>query len=153
MAKKSTKEIKPKPEGYVTGRPTKYKPEYVQEFIDYFSEAPYKVVNNMKIANDFRTIASFARKIGVNKDTLHEWRKVHPEFSDAYKLAEQYQEEYLSTNGTLGLINPAFSIFTAKNVINWRDKKEISGDAEKPLTIKVEPVDVSERLKKIKDLE
>lgn len=118
------------------GRPTSYKPEYAEELIEYFSEPPYKETMKTVVtklgdvlevptleATDFKTLAGFAIKIGVCKDTLHEWSKVHPEFSDAYKRAKEFQENFLAVNGNKGLINPAFSIFTAKNVLKWRDKQ------------------------------
>jgi DNA-packaging protein gp3 len=113
-----------------------YKPEYAEQLIEYFSEAPYREVMKTVVtklgdaievptteATDFKSLAAFANKLGVHRDTLHEWSKVHPDFSDAYKRAKQYQEEFLSVNGNKGLINPAFSIFTAKNVLQWRDKQ------------------------------
>lgn len=141
MSKKKTVKDIPKK----VGRPTDYRPEYCEQMIEYFSEAPYSekmktVVTKMGDvvevptveASDFKSLAAFANRLGVHKDTLHEWSKVHPEFSDAYKRAKQFQEEWLSVNGNKGLLNPAFSIFTAKNVIDWRDKRDIEL-TEKPL--------------------
>lgn len=120
------------------GRPTDYDPKYVQMLIDYFSEPPYvektKIVMNkwnMQVeipyddATDFKSLAGFAVKIGVHRETLLNWSKQHPDFFDAYKRAKDFQENYLVVNGNKGLVNPAFGIFTAKNVLNWRDKKEI----------------------------
>lgn len=83
-------------------------------------------------ASDFKSFAGFAVSIGTHRGTLNDWCNTYPEFADAYKRAKEYQEQFLSTNGNKGLINPAFSIFTAKNVLNWRDKKEIEV-GEKPL--------------------
>lgn len=124
------------------GRPTLYKPEYVEELLEYFDQEPYVEVEktvptkkgpvqiNVDEATDFPTLAGFAIKIGVHRDTLHEWSKKYPEFSDAYKRAKDFQENYIATNGMKGLVNPAFAIFTAKNVLGWRDKLETSGNSE-----------------------
>lgn len=130
------------------GRPSSYKQEYVGKLIEYFSQSPYKQLvkkiveknddgkttikevpmvheNGLPIheISDFPTMAGFAISIGVHRDTLQEWAKNFAEFSDAYKKAKDYQENYLAVNGNRSLLPPAFAIFTAKNVLGWRDKQ------------------------------
>ena len=56
------------------GRPTKYKPEYCKDIVDYLSQG--------------RAIVEFCAKIGISVQTLHRWREAHPEFSDAYEEAK-----------------------------------------------------------------
>lgn len=121
------------------GRPTLYKPEYCKKIIEYFDIEPYRereiLVTNSKtgyekteyeeVANDLPTLSGFAHSINVNQDTLHEWCKKHQEFSEAFKRAKEMQEEILMTNGLRDNYNPAFAIFTAKNVCGWRDKQEL----------------------------
>lgn len=125
------------------GRPSKYKPEYCQEIIKYFSVNPFeeRVMEKKKeynkdgslksefekivqVANPLRFISQFAREIGVSKDTLYEWAKIHPEFSDSLKEVKLLQEEHLVTCGLKGLFNPSAFIFSSKNMIGWRDKQE-----------------------------
>ena len=95
------------------GRPTAYKPEYCQELLDYFSIRPYEtlevkdntgqVKEAKPIPNLFPTLARFACKCGVTRDTLYEWSTAtnedgslkHPEFSYAYKRAKEFQEAIL----------------------------------------------------------
>lgn len=128
------------------GRPSGYDPSYCQKIIEYFSEPPYREVMKTVVtkmgdvvevptteATDFKSFAGFAILVGVHRETLINWTKEHPDFFDAYKRAKEYQEHFLATNGNKGLINPAFSIFTAKNVLNWRDKRDIELSPEKPL--------------------
>lgn len=125
------------------GRPTLFRSEFTDMMIDYFSVEPYvektkKVVSYGNVievpfdhANDFPTLAGFAIKIGVHRDTLKEWSEVaeengdlkYPDFSDAYKRAKDYQERFLTVNGLKGLVSTNFGIFTAKNVLGWRDKQ------------------------------
>lgn len=120
------------------GRPTKYDKSYCDEIIRYFNiepnfESPVTITykdgttrEEMKMfANNLPTLAGFASKIGVNRDTLNEWMKQHKEFSDAIKEAKEHQEQILVENGLQGLYQGPFAIFTAKNVIGWRDKSEI----------------------------
>lgn len=111
------------------GRPTKYKPEYCDDIIDYFSGEPYSTETtesgaSKKIPNDLPLIQNYAKKIGVCVDTLNEWTKVHPAFSEAYKKARALQEAFWTTNSLHGLYSPAFTIFAGKNMFGWRDKQE-----------------------------
>ena len=70
--------------------------------------------------------------IGVHRDTLHSWAteknpdQTHknPRFSDAYKKAKDLQEANLVEGTISGAYNSTFAIFTAKNVLGWRDKTE-----------------------------
>lgn len=119
------------------GRPSKYDPKYCQELLEYFdiepsyeSEVTIRYKNGdekteyKQVANNLPTLAGFARKIGVHRDTLNQWSHEYPEFSDSLKKAKEYQEDILVTNGLQGLYQGPFAIFTAKNVLNWRDKQE-----------------------------
>ncbi len=84
------------------------------------------------LPNDLPFIRDFAKKIGVNTDTLYEWANkkeedgalVYPEFSEALKAVKQLQEKIIVINALNGCYNSTFAIFTAKNVLGWRDKTE-----------------------------
>lgn len=119
------------------GRPTKYKKEYAEILLKYFKKEPVKdetiervtkdgkkVKIKQKTAVDFPTIAGFCASIGIHKDTLHEWIKKFPEFSDAYNTAKNYQENILVVNALKSFYNPAFSAFFAKNNLGYADKQE-----------------------------
>jgi DNA-binding transcriptional regulator YiaG len=79
-------------------------------------------------------ISDLAKHLNVSRDTIYEWQKKHPEFSDTIKkdLKNKF-EEVLVKNALLNRYSPAFAIFTAKNCIGWKDKQEISGDPDRPL--------------------
>ena len=125
------------------GRPTKYKQEYNQMMLDYFNQEPYKDEVHENSKGDLKmvrvvvmlpTLVGFACKIGVTRETLHHWAHtkdendshIHPEFSDTYNRAKAYQEYILVANGLTGGYVPNFAIFTAKNIIGWRDSKDLS---------------------------
>ena len=117
----------------VGGRPSKYKPEYVNLLMDYFDvEAGEQVqAENSKgqmcylyRPEKLPTLAGFACKIDVHRETLLNWGKAHPKFFDALKKAKDHQERILVENGLLGGYDKTFAIFTAKNLIDWRDKQE-----------------------------
>lgn len=130
------------------GRPTKYKDEYSDMLVDYFDIEPFESVTlkdskggerTELIPSKFPTLARFAAIIGVTRDTLYEWSTAknkdgelkHPDFSYAYKRAKDFQEALLVEGAMAGAFQANFSIFTAKNVLGWRDKTEteITGNA------------------------
>ena len=135
------------------GRPSLYKPEYAEDLIKFFDVEPYyempilddkgNTVAMKHIPNKFPTLARFATKVGVTRDTLYEWSTAtledgslkHPEFSYAYKRAKDFQEAILAEGTMAGAFQANFAIFTAKNVLGWRDKveQEISGPGGKEL--------------------
>lgn len=105
------------------GRPSLYKPEYCELILEYFSVRPYETVGINEKAADFPSFAGFAAKIGVHRDTLHEWKDIHPEFSDAYMRAKEHQENFVLVNGMKGLVNTNFAMFATKNLLGYRDKQ------------------------------
>lgn len=128
------------------GRPSLYKEEYAKELIEFFDVEPYeeKLLKDSRggervelVPGKFPTLARFAIKLGVSRDTLYEWSTAtddegnlkHPEFSYAYKRAKDFQESILVEGAMAGAFQANFSIFTAKNVLGWRDKveQELSG--------------------------
>jgi len=63
------------------GRPTDYKPEYCQMLIDHMAEG--------------LSFTSFAAIVGDCYDTISDWRKIHPEFLQAYKIGTPHRQLYL----------------------------------------------------------
>jgi len=125
------------------GRPTDYDPKYCEQILEYFERDPYterikKIVTKsgdvvevpVLEASDTPTLAGFAVSIGVHRDTLKEWAKVHPEFSASVKKAKEAQENFIVTNGMKGLVNTPFAIFLAKNVCGYRDNRDVEVKAE-----------------------
>lgn len=110
MAKKPIK-----PESRPVGRPSDYRPEYCDKIIEFMG--------------DGSSLTAFAASLGTHRDTIHEWAKVHPEFSDSKKAAEAVSEEWWERQGKNGLINKyqgdninsAVWIFTMKARFKWRD--------------------------------
>jgi transposase-like protein len=102
------------------GRPTKYKKQYCSRVIELFSEG--------------KSIVQIAAELDVSRDTIYQWQKEHPEFSDTIKKGMAKSEaywEHLLQGGAAGLvtINSAALIFLLKNRFHWKDRseQEISG--------------------------
>ncbi len=137
MAKKPTSRTKTAKTKKKTGRPTLYKPEY--------AEQAHKLC--LLSATD-KELAAFFK---VAEDSIHEWKKVHPEFSESitrgkmvadanvakrlYERAMGYShaEDKIFNNNGVALVVPttkhyppdtAACIFWLKNRQRdrWRDK-------------------------------
>lgn len=120
------------------GRPSKYKKEYCQMMIDFFSVPPMKkkidrtYYQNGKIKSskevyvpaEFPTLQKFRTMINVNVDTLYEWSKKHKEFSEALTHARDLQDNILVVNAMNGGYNGQFAQFFAKNRLGYKDKVE-----------------------------
>lgn len=98
-----------------TGRPTDYKPEYCEMLIKYMSQG--------------RSYEAFAGFIGVSKQTLYDWEKVHKEFLDSKKIGRAAAQNTLESWGE-SLVKGHFGkgantsawIFMMKNMTGWRDQ-------------------------------
>ncbi len=76
-------------------RPTKYDPSFVEKVDQYLANATRE---NMHLPK----IESFAIFLDVHKDTLYEWAKKYPEFSDSLKKILVKQAERLIDDGIYG---------------------------------------------------
>lgn len=119
-----------KPEGYVFGRPTKYRPEYCQMLIDHMSQG--------------LSYESFAATIDTHRATLYRWEEEYPDFCDSKKIGLEKSLIWWEKQGISGLwgnkeasFNPAVWIFSMKNRFKWNDKVEVSGGDEttKPIML------------------
>lgn len=134
------------------GRPTKYTPTYCD-----------LVKKLCKIGSTDVQIAEF---IGVSADTIYEWKKVYPEFSEALKTAKSDFDELVEQSllhRAIGYTHPEDKIFQyeGEEVIvptlkhyppsevacifwlknrrseRWRDKVELSTDDSTPPPISI----------------
>lgn len=116
------------------GRPTKYTPEMCDRIMSEMSEG--------------QSVYEAARSIGVNVDTIWEWAKVHPDFSDALKRASRASRGWWEAKARENLENPKFQaglwFMNMKNRFGrmdpgadfaWADKHEVAGDGGGPLSI------------------
>jgi len=77
------------------GRPTKYTPTAIAEINEYLAEA---VPENMQIP----TVEGIALRLGISRDTLYQWAKVHKEFSYTIEKLKMMQKEALVRTGIFG---------------------------------------------------
>jgi hypothetical protein len=72
-------------------RPTDYKEEYCQMLIDHMAEG--------------YSFKSFGGIISVVEDTLHEWVKVHPKFSESKNIGTLKSMVFWEQVGRKGMMN------------------------------------------------
>jgi hypothetical protein len=113
------------------GRPTKYKPEYCQSIIDYFTIEPL-IVNDKPVAPPY--IQEFCLSIGISKQCLSKWVAKYPDFSDAYSIAKSKQKQLMITLALQGHYNAGFTWRAMMNMHNWRDKQDHQVEV-KPLVV------------------
>jgi DNA-binding XRE family transcriptional regulator len=124
------------------GRPTLYKEAYCEEAISYMGLG--------------YSLTAFAGEIGVSRETVYEWERSIPEFSDAIKKARAKRvwalEKKLLTAAASSEVTTA--IFSLKNACpsEWRDKIEIDQTVtQKPAEVDWTGVE-SEDVEKARDI-
>lgn len=140
------------------GAPSKYKEEYVQQLLDYFSQDVVKGIKTITEGHGksewrkeevryealfFPTLELFAHKIGVDDDTLQNWsdarfpeghelagEREHPEFFGAYTRAKKIQKGLLLQYALIGKLNPGFAQFFAVNNLGMQSKSVVENNGE-----------------------
>ena len=117
------------------GAPTKYRERYCEDVIDHMAGG--------------LSFETFAAVINVNVDTLYEWAKVHPKFSEAKKNAFvkcQLFWEQMGIEGTQGQIkefNSTSYIYNMKNRFRrsktWEPIKEEFQKPEMNIKLSYDP--------------
>lgn len=110
------------------GRPTKYKPEYVDEVLDFIGEQG-------------KSVAQLARHFRVAKSTIYEWAANHKEFSDAFMRAKDWAEaiwedQYIEMMRDRDS-NPQLVKLYFANRFKWSDKAEDDSAKEKPEPLEI----------------
>lgn len=86
------------------GRPTKYRPEFVDEVDRYLEESIDEVVDG-KLKVSIPTIEGFAMRLDIGKRALYDYEKDYPEFSHALDKIRMEQKKRLLNMGLSGDYN------------------------------------------------
>lgn len=123
------------------GAPSKYRPEYCQRMIDYFSVGVFKArgYGKEKEYNYFPSFQAFsAKELKVTHQTLLNWCNDFPEFFEAYELCKQLQEQLLVEAGLTRAYDSGFAKFILNSVSNtFKEKIEHSLDQDSKNAIKL----------------
>lgn len=101
------------------GRPTKYLPETIYPKMDRYLDQCGREQTQLP------TVEGLALALDVNRDTVFEWAKVYPEFSDHLKKVADLQKEQLINDGMYGgkEVNASMAIFLLKAIHGLKDNE------------------------------
>lgn len=106
----------PLPEDYVFGCPVKYRPEYCDALVAYFTRDSWDISYDAKgtgkvlPTEKLPTLVRWARDIGVGMRTVRDWVHRYPEFAQAHEIAMELQKSYIMECGGITM-NSAFAMF------------------------------------------
>ncbi|MBR4354982.1 MAG: hypothetical protein IKP96_00165 [Elusimicrobiaceae bacterium] len=113
--------------------PLRYRPEFCEQLLAFFDVPAFHVtevtkrdgsVSLVETAAELPTFAAFAKRLGTTCTVLKSWENKHPAFHDAAQKARDLQGNILIQNSLRGNYSSSFAVFTAKNLLGWKDGKE-----------------------------
>lgn len=111
-------------------RPTEYQQDYCERVIEYGKQG--------------KSLAWMAAELGVSRECIYEWMRVHPEFSDAMTRARLESQRWWEDAGQQGmLMEKGFNAsvwsrsMSARFPDDWRESKgvELTGKDRGPVEI------------------
>ena len=99
------------------GRPSKYDPAMCEQVVEFGRQGMGK--------------AEIAFELAVCRDTVNEWARQHPDFSDAIRRATDFAAGWWATQGRTGIRDRNFNAQAYRlQVLNrfpsdWRDKQSL----------------------------
>lgn len=117
------------------GRPTEYTDDIFEQAREYLVRCNDDELEDEKLRVNLPTIEGLAACLRVNRDTLYEWAKIYPEFSDMLEEIRTNQAEKLINNGLAGRYNPTITkLLLTKHGYSDRQETDVT-TAGKPLPI------------------
>lgn len=108
------------------GRPSTYDPAYCEAVIEYGKRGKSKTW--------------MASELNVHRDTINEWERVHPEFSDAMTRALQFSQRWWEDAGQNGMVADKFNSsvwsrsMAARFPEEWRENSELNLNGKLQIT-------------------
>ncbi len=131
-----------------TGRPTDYNddiPGKVQQYLQTcIDEVKQVIIGESEKFTSYKektvvrlpTIEGLAQFLGCHKDTIYEWEKKHPEFSDSLSALRNEQAKRLIDGGLGGDYNPMIAkLILGKHGYADKTETELTGKDGGPLQI------------------
>ncbi|AIK95923.1 transposase [Candidatus Odyssella acanthamoebae] len=122
------------------GRPSKYKPEFCIRAVDLMRQGYTKT--------------SVAAELDISKDTLYEWVKEYPEFSDAIARGEIFAQAHLEKLGLMGMNDPKFNARVWEFWMKNRCRDDWNNTQDHNVKVTLTDADVIERAnQRVKELQ
>ena len=118
------------------GRPTLYSEEMQKKADNYLLKPLFETyqkeivvsgqiqIINCERPNGIPSVAELSLELDVHRDTIYEWIKVHPKFSDTFERLKAKQKQFLNYHGLTKGYDSGFAKFVAVNVTDYKDKIE-----------------------------
>lgn len=121
------------------GRPTLYSEEILEKTQSYLEECKDEEIPEVvglsakgtelyknKLRVNLPTIQGLSSYLKVNQDTLYEWAKVHPEFSETLANIKAEQAKRLMNSGLSGDYNPTIAKLMLSSNHGMREGTDIT---------------------------
>jgi transposase-like protein len=102
------------------GRPTDYTPLYCEQVIE--------------LGRAGKSVTQIAAELDVNRDTIYEWIKVHPDFSDAITRSKQLAQAWWENAGQNGLTMPGFNASLWAKQVSCRFREDYAETSKHEIT-------------------
>jgi hypothetical protein len=111
---------KPKPAGYVFGRPTAYLPEFCDKVLEWGAQG--------------KSVTWMAAEIGIDKKTIYNWIDTHPDFFYAIERARVLCQKWWEDAGQNGMTANLFNSTVWQKNMAARFRDEWTERSETALT-------------------
>lgn len=109
------------------GRPTAYDPSHCETVIE--------------LGKAGKSLVQMAAHFDVTRETIYEWARVHPQFSDALSRAKTHSQDWWENAGQTGMLGGQFNNGVWNKVMSCRFREDysepknviLSGDAANPV--------------------
>lgn len=119
------------------GRPTTYSEEMLTKAREYLDSCTDEEIERdtdrgtqYRLRVRLPTIERMAVTLGVSRDTLYEWAKHHPSFSDTLEELRAEQADRLITEGLAGNYNPTIAKLVLSANHGMREKSDVTTDGQ-----------------------
>lgn len=124
-------------------RPTEYNdqiPERAKKYLESCQDKEEQVISGesekftaykQKLRVSLPTIEGLAVYLDIHKDTIYEWEKIHPEFSDVTDILRAAQSKELINKGLSGDYNPIIAkLLLMKHGYTDKSEQTINGSVQ-----------------------
>jgi DNA-packaging protein gp3 len=111
------------------GRPTSYE--------ERFTDASQYLMTCGRSQKKLPTVEGYALFLHVHRDTLYEWAKLHPDFSDTLEEISHLQKEQLINDGIYGGkdVNSTIVKLLLQNNHDMREKTDTDLTVDSPIIL------------------
>lgn len=111
------------------GRPTDYNKDTVKKVQEYLDSCRDIKIGKNQFDVNLPTTEGLALYLGIHRDTLYEWARNHPEFSDIFDRCKQEQANRVINGSMAGKYNPLISkLLLGKH--GYKEQVGLSGEGE-----------------------